>query len=204
MLCVVCDNRSMKKVNYTKGGRLNPQQKRDALFWWHLYQGNASKVAKEINTTPKSIIALSQRENFAAKEYLVTERINAFLSGTNDPRFQRIFNTDLKILDISATILDSLHKQVVGTGKKKRKFEFRNVTEMLTALDKIESLYSRLVRNKEDKLEPKRDVATPNQFNAIFMNSTPEEQAKFFRAMSQRADFDPHRIIEGEKVDNSN
>lgn len=115
--------------------RLTPQEKHQALFLWHLYNGNASKVAKDLHTTRQTIARVAKTEDFDSKAVLIQEQLMAYATGTKDPQIQSAFNLNLKMRGMTARLLQRMEKYI-----KKRKLFFKDTAQFIAALNTLNTL----------------------------------------------------------------
>lgn len=176
-----------KMKNHTAGRRLTPQEINDALFYWHLHGGNASKVAKILETSVKTITVLAERENFASKSALVQQRINEMVYNTDDPTLQRMAKVDIRTLEITEMLIEQVYK-----GVKRKTLKVRNVTEALAILKVVSDVREKILGSSAgpEKREPKGI----NIGNLNLIDLSPDVRDQLIATLAARV---PTRMIEG-------
>ncbi len=172
------------KTTAKTGARLTTQQQQEALFYWHLFDANASKVARQIGTTPKTVLALAERENFNGKRALVQHRISEVIAQTDDPALQRLVETDIRMLQIAEMMLNDVHKAI-----KKKHIKVRNMGEAVTILKYIGELRSKILGplNGDDG-ERKPSPINIEKLQILNMNElAPGEKRQVLKILAERA-----------------
>jgi hypothetical protein len=181
-----------KMKTKTSGRRLSPKEINDALYYYHLYDGNASKVAKKLETSVATITRLAERENFAGKSALVQHRINEMVYKTDDVQLQNLMKADIKILEMGEMLVDQMHRAI-----KRKTLKFRSPKEALEVAKAIIELRKMILgpSNGEGQRTPNK-IPTIGTLNLIGVD--PDKQKQLLKVLERQASFVD---AEGELVD---
>jgi len=175
--------------------RLSAQEKQEALFYWHLYNGNGSKVARQLNTTPKTILALAERENFEGKKALVQNRISQVLAKTDDPVLQRLVETDIRILQVAEMMLDDVYKAY-----KRKRLKVKNAAEAISILKYITELRERILGKNDGSGGHVPGAINVERLNVLNFNELPPSQRQnVLKILSERAGTG-ERVVDGDRT----
>jgi len=173
----------VKKINAQNGKRLTDKEKEEALFLYHLYDGNASAVARDLGTTTKTIRNIAVKENFDGKRVLIQDKLNRVLTATDDPNIAKLLEADLKVLTIATNMLDIVERDI-----KRKRIRPRNMVEAITVLKFIVDLRKSLLGDaspEESSVRRHANGIVIENFNVLEMD--PDKQKDVMKVLAERA-----------------
>ena len=127
----------MPRTKKRKNHAVSDDERDLMLFWWTVYDGNLSKTARKVSEltgikrSPKVVMDVSRRNNFATLSHVVRDEVNKEFYGNDTPGMGRMLKIAADLLEMDELLISDCKKYLQGF---RRGTKIEDIPQLLSVL----------------------------------------------------------------------
>ena len=152
----------MPRTKKRKNHAVSDDERDLMLFWWTVYDGNLSRTAKKvseltgINRSPKVVMDVSRRNNFATLSHVVRDEVNKEFYGNDTPGMGRMLKIAADLLEMDELLINDCKKYLQGF---RRGTKIEDIPQLLSVLKYVNSNVNNMSGKKDLKSDSFHAIA---------------------------------------------